>query len=164
MYAGEGLSDPATRRLDTIEFSRHNPGSKKGNLAMPTELTILAWGAVLLFAHIIVAVQAKTRQYGTKWNMGARDEAVPAPAPVVGRLERARDNYLETLPIAIIALLGVVVAGKASSTTALGGWLWLGARTVYLPLYWAGVPKVRTLVWMTSIVGLILVIKPLLLR
>ena len=123
---------------------------------MPTELTILAWGGVLLFVHIFAAVQVKTRQYGAKWNMGARDEAVPPPSPVVGRLERARDNYLETLPIAIIALLGVVVAGKTSSTTALGGWLWLGARAIYLPLYWAGVPKVRTLVWMASVVGLIL--------
>ena len=129
---------------------------------MPTELTILAWGAVLLFVHIFAAVQAKTRQYGTTWNMGARDEEVPPPAPVVGRLERARDNFLETLPIAIIALLGVVVAGKTSSTTALGGWLWLGARVVYLPLYGFGVPKVRTLVWMVSILGLILAIKPLL--
>ena len=129
---------------------------------MPTELTILAWGAVLLFVHILAAVQAKTRQYGTNWNMGARDEALPPPAPVVGRLERARDNFLETLPIAIIALLGVVVAGKTSPTTALGGWLWLGARVVYLPLYGFGVPKVRTLVWMASIIGLILAIKPLL--
>ena len=129
---------------------------------MPTELTILAWGAVLLFVHIFAAVQAKTRQYGTTWNMGARDEEVPPPAPVVGRLERARDNFLETLPIAIIALLGVVVAGKTSATTALGGWVWLGARVVYLPLYGAGVPKVRTLVWMVSILGLILAIKPLL--
>ena len=128
---------------------------------MPTELTILAWGAVLLFVHIFAAVQAKTRQYGTTWNMGARDEALPPPAPVVGRLERARDNFLETLPIAIVALLGVVVAGKTSSTTALGGWLWLGARVVYLPLYGFGVPKVRTLVWMVSIIGLILAIKPL---
>ena len=128
---------------------------------MPTELTILAWGAVLLFVHIFAAVQAKTRQYGTNWNMGARDEALPPPAPVVGRLERARDNFLETLPIAIIALLGVVVAGKTSPTTALGGWLWLGARAIYLPLYGAGVPKVRTLVWMASILGLILAIKPL---
>jgi uncharacterized MAPEG superfamily protein len=129
---------------------------------MPTELTILAWGAVLLFVHIFAAVQAKTRQYGTAWNMGARDEAVPPPSPVVGRLERARDNFIETLPIAIVALLGVVVAGKTSEMTALGGWLWLGARVIYLPLYGFGVPKVRTLVWMASILGLIMAIKPLL--
>ena len=130
---------------------------------MPTELTILAWGAALLLVHIIFAVQAKTSQYGIKWNMGARDEDVPPPSPVVGRLERARDNFFETLPIAIVALLGVVVAGKTTPMTALGGWLWLGARVVYLPLYWAGVPNVRTLVWFVSIAGLVMALKPLLL-
>ncbi|WP_068073208.1 MAPEG family protein [Novosphingobium lentum] len=130
---------------------------------MPVELTILAWAAVLLFVHIFTAVGVKTIQYGSDWNMGARDETMPPLNPVAGRLERARDNFLETLPIAIIALLGVVVAGKSSAGTALGGWIWLGARAVYLPLYWAGVPKVRTLVYLASVVGLVMVLKPLLL-
>ena len=62
----------------------------------------------------------------------------------------------------VIALIGVVVAGRASGTTALGGWIWLGARVVYLPLYWAGVPKVRTLVYMVSLVGLGMALWPLL--
>lgn len=128
---------------------------------MPTEITILAWGAVLLFAHIMVAVQAKTAQYGMAWNAGARDEAVPPLAPVPARLERARDNFLETLPIAIIALLGTVLAGKSGQGVT-GGWLWLGARVVYLPLYWAGVPYVRTLAYFASMTGLGMVLIPLL--
>ena len=49
--------------------------------------------------------------------------------------DRAQANFQETFPIAIIALLGVVVAGRTSNVTALGGWIWLGARIVYLPLY-----------------------------
>ena len=129
---------------------------------MQPELTILAWAAVLLLVHIFSAVILKTQQYGADWNTGARDEAMPPLAPVPARLERARDNFLETLPIAIIALLGVVVAGRTGSMTALGGWIWLGARVVYLPLYWAGVPKVRTLVFLVSVVGLGMVLKPLL--
>jgi uncharacterized MAPEG superfamily protein len=62
----------------------------------------------------------------------------------------------------MIALIGVVVAGRTSATTALGGWIWLGARVVYVPLYWAGVPKIRTVVFMISLVGLGMVIMPLL--
>ncbi len=130
---------------------------------MPTELMILAWGAVLLFVHIFAAVHVKTRQYGTDWNTGARDEDMPPLGNVAGRLERARNNFQETFPIAIVALIGVVLAGRTSSYTALGGWIWLGARAIYLPLYWAGVPKVRTLVFLVSVVGLALVLKPLLL-
>jgi uncharacterized MAPEG superfamily protein len=129
---------------------------------MPTEIRILAFAAVLLLVHVFAAVRLKTRQYGAKWNVGPRDEAVPPLSPMAGRLQRAQANFLETLPIAIIALLGVVVANRTSASTALGGWIWLGARIVYLPLYAAGIPVIRTLVFMVSIVGLALVLAPLL--
>ena len=126
------------------------------------EITILALGAVLLFIHIFVATRFKTAQYGRKWNVSARDQTLPEPNPVTGRLMRAQANFQETFPIAIVALLGVVIAGKTSQWTALGGWIWLGARVVYLPLYWAGIPAVRTVVWTIALIGLAMVIKPLL--
>lgn len=130
---------------------------------MAIELKILALSAILLLFNIFAAGYFKTRQYGANWNMGARDETLPPPGPIAGRLMRAQANLLETLPIAIIALIGVVVAGRTSESTALGGWIWLGARVAYLPLYWAGVPKIRTVVFMVSLIGLSMVIKPLLL-
>lgn len=129
---------------------------------MPVEIRILAWGAALLIVHIFAAVHLKTRQYGAKWNMGARDEALPPLNPVAGRLARAQANFQETFPIAIVALLGVALAGRTSDATALGGWIWLGARVVYLPLYALGVPMVRTLAFLASLIGLAMVIKPLL--
>jgi len=129
---------------------------------MPVEIRILAFGALLLFIHIFVAIRFKTAQYGRKWNVSARDEALPPANDMTGRTARAQANFLETFPIAIVALLGVVVAGRTSATTALGGWIWLGARVVYLPLYAAGVPVVRTIVWTVSMVGLGMVLWPLL--
>ena len=47
---------------------------------MTTELIVLTWGCVLAAVHIFAAVQAKTRQYGTKWNIGARDESCRRPS------------------------------------------------------------------------------------
>ena len=129
---------------------------------MPIEIKIAALGAVLLVIHIIIATQAKNMQYGAKWNIGPRDEALAPPTPMTGRLIRAQANFLETFPIAIVALLGVVLANRTSSSTALGGWLWLGARLAYIPLYAAGVPVVRTICWGVSIAGLVMVIWPLL--
>lgn len=128
---------------------------------MPIELTILAWSCVLLLVHIFAAAHLKTRQYGAKWNMGARDGALPPLDPVAGRLARAQANFLETYPIGIALLLGVVVAGRTSELTAIGGWLWLGARVVYLPLYGFGVPAVRTLAFLVSLIGLGLVFQAL---
>ncbi len=127
---------------------------------MTTELSVLAWGCVLAIVHIFVAVRFKTRQYGTKWNMGARDEELPPPQPIVGRLARAQANFLETFPVMAAAILIVSVADLESRWTAIGALLWLGARVVYLPIYAFGVPKVRTLVFLISIVGIALVLRP----
>ncbi|WP_308515214.1 MAPEG family protein [Sphingomonas flavescens] len=129
---------------------------------MPVEIRILALGAVLLFIHIFVATRFKTQQYGRQWNVGARDETLPPANAMTGRTARAQVNFQETFPIAIVALIGVVVAQRTSEWTALGGWIWLGARVVYLPLYMAGVPVVRTITYVVSIIGLGMVIKPLL--
>ena len=129
---------------------------------MPVELKIAALGALLLLVHIFAAVHVKTRQYGRDWNVGARDEALPPLNPVAGRLARAQANFLETFPIAVVALLGVVIADRTSALTAIGGWIWLGARIIYLPLYAKGVPVLRTVVFTISIAGLVMVLWPLL--
>ncbi|SCW45280.1 Uncharacterized conserved protein, MAPEG superfamily [Sphingobium faniae] len=128
---------------------------------MPVELNILAWGAVLLLVHIFAAAHLKTRQYGARWNVGARDETLPPLRPMAGRIVRAQANFQETFPIAIVALIGVVVADRTSEWTTLGGWIWLGARVLYLPLYGLGVPVVRTLVFAVSLAGLAMVLTPL---
>jgi len=129
---------------------------------MPDELLVLALGAVLLLVHIMLAGRARTQQYGTEWNMGARDEQMPPLNPVAGRLLRAQANYQETLPIAVIAFLGVVVAGKTSDVTAVAAWVWLVARVIYLPLYGSGIPKVRTLVWAIGTLAILTVLGVLL--
>ena len=127
---------------------------------MTTELTVVAWGCVLALVHILATAQVRTRQYGTKWNVGPRDETLPPPLPLVGRFERAQANYFETFPLMIAAVLIVSVAGLSTKNTALGAWLWLGARIVYLPLYALGVPVVRSLAWGAALVGLIMVLWP----
>ena len=127
---------------------------------MTTELSVLAWGCLLGIIHIFIAVRFKTRQYGSKWNVGARDEALPPPDPMVGRLARAQANFFETFPMMAAAILIVTAAALESRWTAIGALLWLGARLVYLPLYAAGVPVVRTIVFLLSIVGIAMVLRP----
>ena len=55
-----------------------------------------------------------------------------------------------------------MIAGRTTPLTALGGWIWLGARIIYLPLYAFGVPRWRTLIFVISLVGLGMVLSPLL--
>jgi uncharacterized MAPEG superfamily protein len=127
---------------------------------MTTELIVLAWGCVLAAVHIFAAVQVKTRQYGNKWNVGARDEELPPPKPLVGRLARAQANFLETFPLMIAAVLIVSAAGVTDKWTGIGAWLWLGGRVVYLPLYALGVAYVRSLAWVVSLAGIVMVLWP----
>lgn len=129
---------------------------------MRIELTILAWGCALALVHIFAAVRVKTRQYGTDWNMGARDEALPPPEPIVGRLARAQANFFETFPIAAAAILIAVVADETDQWTAIGSVVWLAARVIYLPIYALGIPKIRTFVFLISVVGILMILSPLL--
>jgi uncharacterized MAPEG superfamily protein len=132
-------------------------------MTFPPIMQALTWGCILAFVHIFAAVQAKTRQYGSKWNMGARDETLPPLNPVAGRLARAQANFFETFPVFIAAVFLAVVVGPESlsdSQVALGGWLWLGGRVAYLPLYALGIPVVRSIAWIVSLVGIVLVLKP----
>lgn len=127
---------------------------------MTTELTVLAWACILGLVHIFAAVRMKTRQYGSQWNMGARDEVLPPPQPIVGRLARAQANYFETFPIAAAAIMLVWMADLETAWTEAGAIIWLAARILYLPLYAVGVPIVRTLVFLVSIIGLGMLLWP----
>jgi len=127
---------------------------------MNTELTVLAWGCILALVHIFAAVRVKTRQYGTAWNVGPRDEELPPARPIVGRLARAQANFYETFPLYAAAALIVTVAHLTSRWTEIGAWLWLGGRVAYLPLYGLGIRYVRTLAWLVSLIGILMVLRP----
>lgn len=129
---------------------------------MSTELTILAWTILLALVHIFLPAVFRTRETGAKHNMSARDEPGPPVGRVTARLQRAQANFLETLPLFIAAVLTAHVAGRESDQTALGAWLYFGARVAYLPLYAFGVPVVRTLVFGVSIAGLLRIVTALL--
>ncbi len=129
---------------------------------MTTELTILAWTLVLAVVQILWADVARTGQYGLQWNTGARDEDMPPLKPLGARLFRAQANLFETLPLFAAAVLIATVAAKTGPLTYWGSILYLVARVVYVPLYAFGVKQIRSLVWVVSFVGLLMVIAALL--
>ncbi len=125
---------------------------------MTPELTLLAWTIVLALVYIFAFDIVRTGQYGLKWNTSARDGAMPPLSPIADRLGRAQANLFETLPLFAAAVLIAHVAGVHSAKTVLGAQLYFWARVVYLPLYAFGVPQVRSLVWLVSLAGLLLIV------
>ena len=125
---------------------------------MTPELTALAWTLVLAIVQVFLASGLRTQETGLPYGMSARDGPAPPPKPVTGRAQRAQQNLFETLPLFAAAVLIAHVAGREGAVTAWAAWIYLAARVVYLPLYALGIPYVRSLVWLVSLAGLILVI------
>ncbi len=71
---------------------------------------------------------------------------------------RAQSNLFETLPLFAGAVLLAHVAGREGSVAAWGAALYFWGRLVYVPLYAAGTPYVRTAVWIVAATGLGLVL------
>jgi len=124
---------------------------------MTFELYMLAWTLVLAFVQILAFDMARTGQYGLKWNTGARDEDMPPLSPIANRLQRAQNNLFETLPLFIAAVLIAHVADKNSALTHIGALIYLVGRVVYVPLYAFGVKQIRSLVWLVSTAGLLMI-------
>ncbi len=128
---------------------------------MAIEIQYLAWAIVLGFAQLLLADLLMTRQRGMAWNASARD-GDPAPLTgAAGRADRAFRNFLETFPFFAAAVLAVVATGRGDGLSALGVQLYVWARLVYVPLYIAGIPYLRSLVWVVAMVGGALVVRAL---
>ena len=125
---------------------------------MTTELTYLAWTLVLALVYIGLPSQLRTIETGTTYNASARDDPGPPVGKYTARLRRAQQNLFETLPLFIGAVLIAHVSGRDGPLTGWGVALYFWARVVYLPLYAVGIPYLRSLVWLVSLVGLIMVI------
>ncbi|MBO9717658.1 MAG: MAPEG family protein [Pseudoxanthomonas sp.] len=129
---------------------------------MGIELQFLGWAIVLGFVQLLLATALMTSQRGSRWNVGPRDGEPRPLTGVAARADRAFRNFLETFPFFAAAVLGVVAAGRTGAATALGVQLYLWARVLYVPLYLAGVPYVRSLVWAVAMAGVVMVLLPLL--
>ena len=126
---------------------------------MTPELTILACSLLLAIVQILLPAMLRNRETGLDYNASARDTPSPAPVgKVTGRLLRARENLFETLPLFAAAVLIAHVAGRNGDLTFWGAALYLAARVVYVPLYAAGIPVIRSLAWTAGLVGLIMIL------
>ncbi len=125
---------------------------------MTTELTILGWTLVLAIVQIFLPAGFRNRETGIAFNAGPRDEQGPPVGKVTGRLQRAEKNLFESLPLFAAALLIAHVAHRDGALTLWGAWTYLIMRIVYVPLYAFGVPMVRSVAWMLSLLGLAMVL------
>jgi uncharacterized MAPEG superfamily protein len=125
---------------------------------LSVEMTMLILGIALGFVQLQLAAGTMTAARGAKWNMGPRDEpGAPLPAGA-GRLDRAYKNFMETFPYFAAAVLASAVTGRHGTYTAMGAEIYVAARILYVPLYAFGVSGLRTIAWLASVIGIILML------
>lgn len=126
-------------------------------IAATTEITVLGWSVVLLLLQIVL--QAGTSgDLGPQYLFSPRDEQRESASVLARRLKRALANLLESYPAFVALALALAVTGKTGGIGATGAWLYLACRVVYVVLYAAGIPVIRTFVWLASIIGLVMML------
>ena len=127
---------------------------------MSPELTMLLWSVALAFVQVLVAASGASLQVPMPILAGNREKA-PELEGWAGRAQRAHRNMMENLPLFIALVLIAQVAGKTNAMTALGAEIFFWSRLAHAVIYVAGIPWIRTLAWLVSVVGMIMIFRQL---
>lgn len=116
-----------------------------------TTVTLL----VLLLYVAQIFLQETTRYHFNLWEIMGNRDTRPEKTVVAARLDRAKNNMLEALPLYLGLAMLVLVKGNESSMAVNGAIIFLIARVVYIPIYAAGIPVLRSLVWLAGMAGML---------
>ena len=90
---------------------------------------------------------------GLKLAFGNRDD-MPEPTPLAGRAMRTATNTVEGFVLFAAIALVAHAAGMENARVTFGAEIFFWSRLVYIPVYYAGITVLRTLVWGAGMVGL----------
>jgi uncharacterized MAPEG superfamily protein len=110
---------------------------------------------VVGLVHLLVAAQMAQKYRTVEWNVGPRDAPMDTKG-AAARVERAYRNFMETFPLFAAAALAVAVQHKTGGASFWGAAVYVVGRAVYVPLYVAGIPYIRSLVWAIATIGLVM--------
>ena len=124
---------------------------------MSVELRYLALATALGLLHALATGLCTSLQNGYAASTGARDEMPPLRG-IYGRIDRAFANFMQTFPFFAAAVLIGQALNRHDWHTEWGATIYFWCRIAYLPLYAAGVPVLRSLVWGVSFAAIWLVL------
>lgn len=123
---------------------------------MSYELWTLLCAVLLGLVHLSAASFSFKAQVGNAYTVGPRGEGLQ-PRGVSARLYRANANFLETFPYFAACVLVVHLTQADGALSWWGCTLYIAGRILFLPLYGAGTPWLRTFSWSIATLGLVLV-------
>jgi uncharacterized MAPEG superfamily protein len=121
-----------------------------------TDVHLLLVATFVTWASLMLAAVLRSRSWtpaGRKLAFSNR-EAMPEPSPIAGRAQRAALNNLENLALFVAAFVAARLSGATPEAVLPGAHLFVWGRVAYVGVYLAGVPYLRTLVWLVSVIGI----------
>ena len=117
---------------------------------------------MVLALYVVQLFLQETSRFGfdLRGIVGNRDNQ-PAMSVVAGRLDRAKANMLEALPIFLALALLALIRGDDTDRTLHAALIFLIARVVYVPAYVSGISLLRSLVWLVGVASLAVMVLPL---
>lgn len=123
---------------------------------MTLDLWILVGLCFWALFHILWAGHTFTAMVGLQYNLSPRDENL-ARKGLAGRLYRAQVNFFETFPLMAFLVTISSFTEANSYFSFIGTSLYAGGRILYVFVYAAGIPYIRTFVWMAATAGIAIV-------
>ncbi|HEX6612344.1 MAG TPA: MAPEG family protein [Rhodanobacteraceae bacterium] len=123
-------------------------------------LTTIVLLVLALYVVQIFLQETSRFGFGLRGIVGNRD-VQPEPSVIAARLDRAKNNLLEALPIFVALALLALTKGGNQEAEAQAALIFLVARVVYVPAYVSGIPWLRSLVWLVSMFGLLMMALPM---
>ena len=123
---------------------------------MTPELTALTLAALLQVVQFALMSVPANLELGPGKTLGPRDrerlggDLQDQLSPKTARLVRALDNHFEGLILFTIAVLVITFSDQGNAFTAAMSFLYLVARTLYVPAYYFGWTPWRSLIWMVG--------------
>jgi uncharacterized MAPEG superfamily protein len=127
---------------------------------MTVEFQLLIWSLGLTFVQMLVAVVGTILYLGIPKAASNRERIAELPG-WAGRARRAHLNMIENMVLFAPLIIIADIAGRDNGMTQLGAQLFFWARVAYAVIYLAGIPYLRTLAWLVSVVGLVMIFRQL---
>jgi len=124
---------------------------------MTTPMSLLLWSILFGLLQCLATGFAVSATRGLDFSASARDDQEPLPG-IAGRVIRAFANYRETFPFFAALVLASAVLHRESGLVTTGAELYVWGRLIYWPLYVAGIPWVRSIIWLLASFGLVLML------
>jgi uncharacterized MAPEG superfamily protein len=131
---------------------------------MTSTLTLVIYMAILTWLALLAASLIRAKGWtlpGMMIAMGNRDN-LPEATPFAARADRTARNTVEGFILFAAIALTAHAAGIASPRIALGAEVFFWSRVLYIPIYYAGIAYLRTVVWTVGVAGLATMISALL--